>query len=140
MAGRPGDAAGEPVPCASAVVRDAAGRVLLVRRARAPAVGRWSLPGGRVEPGETAAAAAVREVAEETGLRVEARRRLGTVHRPGEGVGPGFLIESYECVIVGGTLRAGDDAAAVRWASAAELGRLPVTEGLAHTLAGWGFG
>src|SRR5262245_49581335 len=53
------------VPCAGAVVLDSAGRLLLVRRAREPGRGRWSLPGGRVEAGETAAAAAVREVREE---------------------------------------------------------------------------
>ena len=46
-------------------------RVLLVRRGRPPGEGRWSLPGGRVEPGERLAAAVVRELLEETGLVVE---------------------------------------------------------------------
>src|SRR2546430_16924216 len=64
------------VPCAGAVVKDQAGRLLLVRRGREPGRGRWSLPGGRVEPGETAAEAAVREVREETGLDVVAGPRI----------------------------------------------------------------
>ena len=50
-------------------IRD--GALLLIRRGHAPSRGRWSLPGGRVEPGETAEQALVREVAEETGLVVE---------------------------------------------------------------------
>src|SRR5436190_190421 len=54
------------VECAGAVVRDDHGRLLLVRRGRPPSAGLWSLPGGRIEPGESAAAAAAREVWEET--------------------------------------------------------------------------
>ena len=50
------------------------GHVLLVRRGRSPAAGMWAFPGGRLEAGERLAAAAVREAAEETGLRVEPPR------------------------------------------------------------------
>jgi len=69
----------KPIECAGAVVRDGAGRLLLVQRGRAPSAGLWSLPGGRVEPGETAAEAAAREVTEETGLVVEVHELLATV-------------------------------------------------------------
>ena len=58
----------EVVPGASVVIVDDDGRVLLVKRGRAPQRGRWSVPGGRVEPGESFEAAAAREALEETGL------------------------------------------------------------------------
>ena len=64
-------------------VRD--GALLLIRRGHAPSRGRWSLPGGRVEPGETPQQALVREMAEETGLTVEVGELVGEVvtARPG---------------------------------------------------------
>src|SRR4051812_35800604 len=58
-----GDAGRVRVPCVGAVVTDAEGRLLLVQRANEPGRGLWSIPGGRVEPGETARQAVVREVA-----------------------------------------------------------------------------
>jgi len=64
------DGVGQPVPGA-AVVCLHQDRVLLVQRGREPNLGRWSFPGGRIEPGETARAAAFRETLEETGLRVQ---------------------------------------------------------------------
>ena len=125
------------VPCAGAVVHDAAGRLLLVRRGREPGRGLWSLPGGRCEPGEDAAAAAVRETREETGLAVEAGAVVGRVLRPGPG-GVTYAIDDVACTLVGGFLRAGDDAADARWVGAAELAVLPVTDGLVEALTGWG--
>ena len=56
-----------PLVCVGAIALDG-DRLLLVRRGQSLAAGRWSIPGGRVEPGETLAEAVVREVAEETGL------------------------------------------------------------------------
>ena len=56
------------VPCVGALAYDAEGRLLLIRRRNEPGRGLWSVPGGRVEPGESDAEAVVREMAEETGL------------------------------------------------------------------------
>ncbi len=70
----------ELLPAAFAVVRNGAGRVLLVRRADD---GYWELPGGRVEVGESASAAAVREVAEETGVAIKITRLAGVYSDPG---------------------------------------------------------
>jgi ADP-ribose pyrophosphatase YjhB (NUDIX family) len=124
------------VPCAGALVHDAAGRLLLVRRATEPGRGRWSVPGGRCEPGETAAQTAVREVREETGLAVAAGRLVGRAERPGPG-GVVYLIEDVACTVLGGTLAAGDDADDVRWVDAAELARLPLVDGLLDALTSW---
>jgi 8-oxo-dGTP pyrophosphatase MutT (NUDIX family) len=68
------------LPAAFAIVRDGAGRVLLVRRADD---GNWELPGGRIDVGETAAAAVVREVAEEAGLAVRVTGVAGVYSDPG---------------------------------------------------------
>ncbi len=125
------------IRCVGAVVFDGAGRVLLVRRANEPGRGRWSVPGGRVEVGESDHHAVIREVAEETGLEVEITRRVGGVRRcaPGGGV---FDIHDYTCRATGGTLRAGDDADEVRWCDAETLARLPIVDGLIEALTGWG--
>lgn len=120
-----------PTPCVGAVLVDVAGRLLLVRRAHEPGRGRWSLPGGRVEPAETDEQALVREVVEETGLAVRVGPLVGRVR-----VGC-YDIADYACEVVGGELRAGDDASDARWADAAELAGLPLVDDLLDTLAGW---
>jgi 8-oxo-dGTP diphosphatase len=125
------------VPCAGAIVLDGQGRLLVIRRGREPGLGLWSLPGGRCERGEDAAAAAVRETYEETGLRVTAGRLVGRVERPGPG-GVTYVIDDVACTVAGGTLRPGDDAADARWVDAGELARLPVTDGLVDALTRWG--
>ena len=119
-----------PVVCAGAVVRDEHGRLLLVRRANEPSAGSWSLPGGRVEPGETPAKAAAREVREETGLEVEVGELLLT-----SPFGP-YVVHDFAAVVVGGSLAAGDDASDVRWCTPADLETLELTPGLIEALRG----
>jgi 8-oxo-dGTP diphosphatase len=119
------------IPCVGALTFDPNGRLLLVQRAHDPGRGLWSLPGGRVEPGEDDAAALVREMAEETGLVVVPGALVGRVRR---GV---YDIADYRCTVVGGELRAGDDALDARWCDTAEFATLPLVARLAETLAGW---
>jgi 8-oxo-dGTP diphosphatase len=121
-----------------AVIKDDAGRLLLIRRGHAPGLGLWSIPGGRVEAGETDAQALIRELREETGLVVEPRALLGSVERPGASADEVFQIRDYTAVITGGSLAAGDDAADVRWVSGAEMATLPLTPGLVEALISWG--
>ena len=132
--------AGQPViPCVGAVAHDVSGRLLLVRRRNDPGRGLWSIPGGRVEPGESDTQAVVREVVEETGLQVVVERYLGTVHRPAPGGGT-YEIRDYlvaPCTAPAADPVAGDDAVDARWVSAPELVELPLVDGLAAALARW---
>ncbi len=128
---------GNVVPCVGAVVKDSRGRLLLIKRGHEPGAGLWSLPGGRIEPGETDAEALVREMLEETGLIVEPGRLIGQVRRPGI-AGDVIDIKDYAATVTGGTLRAGDDAADARWVGTKELGALAVTDGLVEALTDWG--
>ena len=120
------------VPCVGGLAYDDEGRLLLVRRANDPGRGRWSVPGGRVEPGEDDAAALVREMREETGLDVVVGPLVGRVVR-----GP-FAIADYSCRVAGGVRAAGDDASDARWCDAAALRGLPLVDGLLDVLAEWG--
>jgi 8-oxo-dGTP diphosphatase len=128
---------GTRIPCVGAIVRDGAGRLLLIKRGHDPEAGKWSLPGGRIEPGETDAQALVREMREETGLTVLPGPMLGSVERPGPG-GSIIDIRDYAATVTDGTLAAGDDAADARWVAVADVPRLPLTSGLADALASWG--
>lgn len=112
-----------------AVVTDDAGRILLIRRRNPPQAGRWTLPGGKVEPGETLCAAVVRELLEETGFSVEVGELLWTVDIP---VGDDLVYEVHDfaAVISSGSLCAGDDAADADWFTPEQLDDLPVTRGL----------
>ena len=120
-----------------AIITDGAGRLLLIKRGHEPEEGRWSLPGGRVRPGESDPQALVREVREETGLHVEPGRLIGQVERPAPG-GAVFDIYDYAATVSGGLLAAGDDAAGARWVHPRAIDRLDLTSGLARTLAEWG--
>ena len=119
-----------------AIITDDTGRLLLIKRGHEPEEGRWSLPGGRVRPGESDLEAVAREVREETGLQVEPGRLIGEVERPGSG-GTIFDIHDYAASVSGGQLEAGDDAADARWVHPHDIDRLDLTTGLARTLAEW---
>jgi 8-oxo-dGTP diphosphatase len=120
-----------------AVIRDDEGRLLLIKRGHEPGAGLWSLPGGRIEPGETDAEALVREMREETGLEVEPGRLIGAVRRPAQ-YGDVLDVRDYAASVIGGTLTPGDDAADARWVDVAELNSLAITDGLVETLTSWG--
>jgi mutator protein MutT len=127
------------IRCVGAVVHDATGRLLLIRRATDPGRGQWSLPGGRVEPGETDAEAVIRELREETGLEVVPGKLVGSVERPARtGI---YLIFDYSARVAGGVLHAGDDASDARWVSSAEFSVLQeagqLVAELAETLQAW---
>src|SRR5438309_7361814 len=115
-----------PIVGVGAVIVDQ-GRVLLVKHGSPPLMGEWSLPGGVVELGETLRAAAEREALEETGLIVKAGEVLEVLDRiiPGKDNAPQYhyVLIDFLCVVQGGELRAGGDAADVAWASESELGK-----------------
>ena len=99
------------------------GRVLIVRRARPPAHGLYTLPGGAVELGETLQQAVIREIREETGLAI-VRDDAGRIERH-------FVILPFAARWVGGELALNEELAEARWLKPAELSALDTTEGLA---------
>jgi 8-oxo-dGTP diphosphatase len=121
-----------PELCVGAVVVDAE-RLLLIRRGRGPGAGRWSVPGGRVEAGETVGEAVVRELREETGLEGLCGALLGWVER---------IHEDHHFVILDFVVEvldplepvAGDDAAEARWVPLHEVAGLDLVDGLAEFL------
>lgn len=115
-----------------ALIKDSGGRLLLIQRGHEPGKGLWSVPGGRIEDGESDAEALVREVREETGLIVAPGRLAGSIQRGA------YDIRDYYATVTGGVLAAGDDADAAAWVSTRAMGTLPLTEGLMETLRSWG--
>jgi ADP-ribose pyrophosphatase YjhB (NUDIX family) len=108
-------------------------RILLVERAGAPLKGYWSLPGGLLETGERLDDAVRREVREETGLDV---RPMGVfeiferIMRDKEGKPEyHYVLVDYVCKVVGGELRADDDASRADWVRRKDLASLKITEG-----------
>lgn len=114
-----------PLVGVGAVVWDGS-RVLLERRGRPPAQGSWSLPGGLIDLGETAAAAVQREVREECGIEVVVGPVLGLfepVHRDPDGrIRYHYVVIDFLAYYRSGDIRVGDDAADLRWVRPDELG------------------
>ncbi len=135
----PDPAPAPPVPaptrvetCVGAVAIDA-GQLLLIRRGRGAEVGRWSVPGGRVEPGETLAEATLRELREETGLEAVCGDFLGWVERI-DGDHHFVVLDFLVLVLDDAEPRAGDDAAEVAWVPLGDVAEMPLVEGLAEFL------
>jgi len=128
------------VDCVGGIVLDGDGRLLLVLRGRAPSAGTWSVPGGRVETGESYVEATAREVLEETGVRVDGGRLVGKVERDGLG-GDVYVIRDYLCRpaldVDASAVRAGDDAADAAWFSPDEMRSLETVPGLVAALDEW---
>jgi ADP-ribose pyrophosphatase YjhB (NUDIX family) len=110
------------------------GALLLVQRANPPQAGRWTVPGGRVESGETLASAVEREVGEETGLAVRCGPFLGWVERMGAGYH--FVILDFRVHVPAGAPRprAGGDALAVRWVPVDDVPQVALVDGLEEFL------
>jgi 8-oxo-dGTP diphosphatase len=102
------------------------GKVLLIRRSKEPLRGRWVVPGGTVELGETLEEALIREVKEETGLMVrplEVVLVFDRIEREGDAVRYHYVIVDYLCEYVSGTPQAASDAEAVAFVAPEELPR-----------------
>ena len=117
-----------PVP-AVGVVCLRGEKVLLIRRGTPPRQGEWSLPGGRIEPGERAQAAALRELREETAVEAEIVGLVDVVdaifnNRAGDLITRHYVLVDYAARWVAGTPVAGDDAAEARFFHQSELASL----------------
>lgn len=126
-----------PEVCVGALAVDD-GQLLLVRRGHGPAAGEWSVPGGRVEAGETLAEAVLRELREETGLEGVCGPLVGWVER----IGPDhhFVILDFAVTVLDpSTPRAGGDATEAAWVPLAEVPGMRLVEGLAEFLYEHGY-
>lgn len=118
-----------PVPAVAGIVLRGE-EVLVVLRKADPYAGRWSLPGGALEVGETLHQAVIREVAEETGLKVEPVRLVGVyehIVEEGGRIRYHFTLIDFLCRLVGGRLHPGSDAGEARWVSLGDLEGVDLT-------------
>jgi 8-oxo-dGTP diphosphatase len=119
----------------AAVFRD--GRALIIRRARAPLLGHFSLPGGGVEVGETLAAALARELMEEVGIEAEIiafSRHVEAIFHEGDRIRTHFVIASFVSRWIQGEPRLSDEVDAVEWVDPAAPLPSPTTPELGEVL------
>lgn len=116
-----------------------AGRVLIVRRARPPAHGLYTLPGGGVELGETLEQAVMREIREETALAIEPLELVGfrqAIVRDAAGrVERHFVVLPFAARFIGGEIMLNEELAEAKWLLPSEISELKTTEGLAAIVA-----
>lgn len=113
------------------------GKVLLVRRARPPLAGEWSIPGGMLELGETLPQATRRELLEETGLQVEPGEILEVferIERQDGRVRYHYVVVDFLCLFLGGELAASSDVSDARWVLPEELPRYRLTAKAAEVI------
>lgn len=127
------------VDCVGGIVLDPSGRILLIRRGQEPARGCWSVPGGRVRPGESAVDATRREILEETALAVTVGDLVGIVERDAPD-GSVYLIRDFACTPLGPPfdVRAGDDADDAGWFTPDQVRDLDCAPGLLEAFEEWG--
>ncbi|MCC7117294.1 MAG: NUDIX domain-containing protein [Anaerolineales bacterium] len=115
--------------CCAILFDETREKVLLTQRADN---GRWCLPGGQMEAGESAAEACEREAWEETGLKVQVKRLVGVYSNPDllviypDGNQATFLILSFEVELISGVLGLSDETTAFGYFSLAEMDSLPM--------------
>jgi len=127
-------AQGRPIAAAIAVVLRGE-RLLLVRRGNKPDAGRWGFPGGKIEAGETIAAAALRELGEETGVAAEAIEiltALDVIRRDGDGTLHHYVLIAVLCRWKSGDGAAADDAEDAAWFDLAALRDVPTSPDVAR--------
>jgi 8-oxo-dGTP pyrophosphatase MutT (NUDIX family) len=121
-----------PLPNAASVALFDGDRVLLIQRARAPWLGKWSLPGGRLEPGEDAQTCARREILEEVGLVVSALEPVICMELDGP---QKFLLQVFASRSFAGAIVTNDEIADYRWLGPGLIDSLPTTPALAEVIA-----
>jgi len=108
----------------------ASGRIVVIKRGRAPLLGEWSIPGGMLELGETVRQGTEREALEETSLRVRATELLGVFDRvvldDAKRTLYHYVLIDFLCEVVSGELQAAGDAADARWFTLEEVEALPL--------------
>ncbi len=119
-----------PIVGVGAVIVNDSGEVVLIRRGKPPLHQEWSIPGGKVEHGETLQLALIREVQEETGLVVVIDGLIdvvdGIIHDANGEIGHHYVLIDYLAHVAGGTLRAGSDAAHAEWVAYDRLHEYPM--------------
>ena len=116
--------------------------ILLVKRGKPPAKGEWAIPGGSLELGETLQAAAEREIYEETGITIQARKVIYTfdsIVMDGDRTRFHYVILDLEASYLAGEPRAGDDVLEAGWFGSGQLEALGVNTRTLHLLTEIGF-